>query len=313
MPDSLGETATHTKPQPPNGGDSLSVSVDGVSSEEVARDTGLNGHALADNGENRPRRSGTPSSTEAAQGATNLHEEERFDIPREVYAASDNVANGSLSETDKEKELNTAEREDGIELGDNVDKVVDLARDAGDDDDDDDDKEDNTVVVETTRVGGTKGDDNHKTVAILQNREDKTEPVKSVSEETHSLEDDKTHEEGGGVDTPWGGNNSVATTDDGSTHYNQYDDIDEDELLDKLLDETAPSEMFEDDHQKLLQKLMRSRDDDQVRAARHPPVQWDGEIHPCDSLRSLSLSVFHRIPCRYSSCACLEYHASTDL
>ncbi|CAM9487824.1 unnamed protein product, partial [Ectocarpus fasciculatus] len=42
----------------------------------------------------------------------------------------------------------------------------------------------------------------------------------------------------------------------------RYESIDGETLLGKLLDEDAPSAAFEDDHQKLLHKLMRVRDDE---------------------------------------------------
>lgn len=44
----------------------------------------------------------------------------------------------------------------------------------------------------------------------------------------------------------------------------RYESIDGEALLGKLLDEDAPSAAFEDDHQKLLHKLMRVRDDEYV-------------------------------------------------
>lgn len=44
------------------------------------------------------------------------------------------------------------------------------------------------------------------------------------------------------------------------------DDGDEYRLLGKLLDERAPSQGFEDDHQKLIHKLLKSRDIEHVRA-----------------------------------------------
>lgn len=269
MPDSLGDTAADTKSQPPNGHNSLSERVDGGSSGEVVQDTGFEELALAGNGEHLSRWSGTPPSIEVAQSATQDDMEEKDLIPRKLSTASDNIANGSLSEAENDKDPNAAERENGMELADNADEVVVLAPAAGEDDVD---KEDHSVVVDTERGGRTKDNDDINKMAVVQNNDGKNNPKKSVSEKTHSWEDDKTHAEGGGVDTPWGGNNSATTTEEGSTQYSQYDDIDEDELLDKLLDETAPSQMFEDDHQKLLQKLMRSRDDDQVRAARHRPI-----------------------------------------
>lgn len=272
VPDSLGDTAADTKPQPPNGHNSLPERVDGGSSGEVVQDTGFEELALAGDGEHHSRWSGSPPSIEAAQSATQDDVEEKDLIPRKLSMTSDNIANGSLSEAENDKDPNVAERENGMELADIADEVVVLTPAAGDDDVD---KEDHSVVVETERGGRTKDNENINTVAVVHKNDGKNSPKKSVSEKTHSLEDDKTHAEdaeGGGVDTPWGGNNSTTTTDEGSAEYSQYDDIDEDELLDKLLDETAPSQMFEDDHQKLLQKLMRSRDDDQVRAARHRSI-----------------------------------------
>ncbi|CAB1110789.1 unnamed protein product [Ectocarpus sp. CCAP 1310/34] len=44
----------------------------------------------------------------------------------------------------------------------------------------------------------------------------------------------------------------------------RYESVDGEALLGKLLDEDAPSAAFEDDHQKLLHKLMRVRDDEYV-------------------------------------------------
>lgn len=52
---------------------------------------------------------------------------------------------------------------------------------------------------------------------------------------------------------------------DGGSSGSENEDIDEDELLDKLLDERAPSDVFKEDHQKLLNKLLRSREGEQVR------------------------------------------------
>ena len=46
----------------------------------------------------------------------------------------------------------------------------------------------------------------------------------------------------------------------------RYESLDGEALLGKLLDDSAPSAMFEDDHQKLLQKVMRVRDDEYVSA-----------------------------------------------
>ncbi len=44
----------------------------------------------------------------------------------------------------------------------------------------------------------------------------------------------------------------------------RYESVDGETLLGKLLDESDPSAMFEDDHEKLLRKLMRVRDDEIV-------------------------------------------------
>ena len=44
----------------------------------------------------------------------------------------------------------------------------------------------------------------------------------------------------------------------------RYESVDGETLLGKLLDEDAPSAMFEDDHENLLRKLLRVRDDDHV-------------------------------------------------
>lgn len=49
-----------------------------------------------------------------------------------------------------------------------------------------------------------------------------------------------------------------------SVGRDRFESLDGETLLGKLLDERAPSAVFEDDHQKLLQKLMRVRDDERV-------------------------------------------------
>lgn len=48
---------------------------------------------------------------------------------------------------------------------------------------------------------------------------------------------------------------------------NRYESIDGETLLGKLLDESAPSAMFEDDHESLLRKVIRARDEEYVSVA----------------------------------------------
>lgn len=62
-------------------------------------------------------------------------------------------------------------------------------------------------------------------------------------------------------------NAAVAAVEDANVKRggrDRYESLDGEALLGKLLDDTAPSAMFEDDHQKLLQKVMRVRDDEHV-------------------------------------------------
>lgn len=72
-----------------------------------------------------------------------------------------------------------------------------------------------------------------------------------------------------GVESLREGNDDNTTTVDADDAV-EYNDIDENELLDKLLDESASSAMFEDDHQKLVRMFVRSLDDDHVRQEHFP-------------------------------------------
>lgn len=69
-----------------------------------------------------------------------------------------------------------------------------------------------------------------------------------------------------------------------ATGRDRYESIDGETLLGKLLDESAPSTAFEDNHQQLLNKLMRVRDDDKAGG-----VNGSGKSpsHPCSRLTTL--------------------------